>query len=252
MVAELGLDRDDGVFTLLQLGHRLGEFLHEGVGRVPAQVTAVGTRSGILGQLGQRLEALALLQALDDLLGLVLGFDQDVAGLVFLGAALGRVLDELLVFGLDFGVGDGRLLQLVGDEGADQHVLADLLQLLLDLGGLLQAALVGFLHEQLAGDQLVADHLAGFGGVRPALLGQDLDELVDARGGDGLAVDDGGILRHGGAAQQQAGRQQGGCTEGALGEKTGRGLGHIRFQKEIGLEERTVVGPFLTGAGPTR
>ena len=71
VVAELGLDRDDGVFTLLQLSHRLGEFLHEGVGRVPAQITAVGTRSGILGQLGQRLEALALLQALDDLLGLV-------------------------------------------------------------------------------------------------------------------------------------------------------------------------------------
>jgi hypothetical protein len=73
-------------------------------GRIgPAEVAATILGSGILGFLGQVLDLFALLQFGDDGLGLVFGFDQDVARLVFLVAELGR---DFGVFLLDLLVGE--------------------------------------------------------------------------------------------------------------------------------------------------
>src|SRR5256885_17044252 len=75
---------------------------------------------------------------------------QDVAGLVFL-AAVGS--DGLVVLGLGFGVGHGVLLLEVLEQRADQDGLAGQFHLLLVGFAVGQAALVGFLHEDLAGDR---------------------------------------------------------------------------------------------------
>jgi len=69
------------------------------------------------------------------------------------------------------------------------------------------AALGGFLQQDLVLDQPLLDHLAHIGGVSLALLGQFLDPGVFARLGDGLAVHDGDVLRQGQAAGQRQGRK---------------------------------------------
>ena len=83
--AELGLDRL-GNLALLQLERGLGEFRHHAVLGEPAEVAAVAGR--VLGELGRHLgEVLAALDAGERRLRLVLGRQQDVAGVDFLLAA---------------------------------------------------------------------------------------------------------------------------------------------------------------------
>ena len=72
---------------------------------------------------------------------------------------------ELVVLGLDLGVGDRVLLLVVGEQLADQDGLARELHLRLVVGRGGQAALLGFLHEHLAQHDLVA-HLRSSSGVR--------------------------------------------------------------------------------------
>jgi hypothetical protein len=169
VVAELRLHRLLRGLALLQLDHRLGELGHV-AGRVgPVEVAAVGARSRVLGLLlGDVLELLALLQVGDDLLGLVFLLHQDVARLVFL-AAVGR--HELVVLGLDLGVGHRVLLLVVGEQLADQDGLAGQFHLRLEVVAGVQAALLRFLHEDLAGDHFVLELARCISGVtgRPAL-----------------------------------------------------------------------------------
>ena len=87
-----------------------------------------------------------------------------MAHAVFGAARLGL---ELVVFGLDLGVGHRRLLVHVGGEQADQDALAGDLHLLLEVVRRAEAAALGFLDQDLVGDDLVADQLVD---VRRQLL----------------------------------------------------------------------------------
>src|SRR5581483_11455938 len=108
----------------------------EGGRGCPVEVATVGCRTGVLGLLGQIFELGTGLQLGDDGFGVFLLVHQDVAGVVFLVAGLGL---ELVVFGLDVGVGDRVLLQVVGDQGADDDGLAGQFQLVLDVGAVGEA-----------------------------------------------------------------------------------------------------------------
>src|SRR5690606_37033508 len=124
-----------------------------GVG--PVQIATLGARAWILGLLlGDVFELGALLDGRDDGLGVGFLLHQDVAGLVFL-AAVG--CDELVVFGLDLGVGHGIVLLVVREQLADQDGLAGKLHLGLVVRGAFQAALLGFLHEDFTRDDLFLD-----------------------------------------------------------------------------------------------
>jgi hypothetical protein len=175
---------------------------------------------GILGVLlRQVLELRAGLELGDDGLGLVFLLDQDVADAVFGAARLGL---ELVVFGLDLGVGDRRLLVDVGGEQADQDALAGDLHLLLEVVRGAEAAALGFLDQDLVGDDLVADQLVD---VRRQLLaaGGGLllhlgDDRVGARLRHRLAVDDGDVLGLGGQRGEPGAGD--GSQSDAGGEKT--------------------------------
>jgi hypothetical protein len=99
---------------LAELGHCLRELGHVGAGVGEVEVAAVLGRARVLrALLREVLELRAGLELGDDRLGLVFLLDQDMAGAV-LGAA--RLRLELVVFGLDLGVADRRLLVDVGGE----------------------------------------------------------------------------------------------------------------------------------------
>ena len=93
--------------------------------------------------------------------GLVFGFDQDVAGAVFLAAVAGG---HFVVFSLDFCVGDGVGFLKIDKQFANQQRLAGHFQVLLVFGGAIQATAGGFLHEDFAGDHFFFElrlHLGG-------------------------------------------------------------------------------------------
>jgi hypothetical protein len=112
--------------------------------------TPFGAGAGVFGQLlGQIFKLFALLELGNDVLGLVFLFHQDVAGLVFLATVGGG---ELVVFSLDFLVGDGVLLLEVGEQFADQDALAGQFDLVLVVFGHIQTTYLGFLQEDFAGN----------------------------------------------------------------------------------------------------
>ncbi|MDT4838409.1 hypothetical protein FQZ97_721660 [compost metagenome] len=139
MPAVLGAHRGRDL-ALFQRVQRLFESRLIDAGTSEAQVTAVGSGAGVVGELlGQGGEVLALVQALLDLLDpglgllfvqLVIDLDQDVAGL----ALFGQVADLFLVLGLEvFFLGfdlaeEGRLLQLdvFDDNLLRAHELVDM------------------------------------------------------------------------------------------------------------------------------
>lgn len=212
VVAELRLDGGGRGLALLELDHCLGELGHEARGVGPVEIAAVGARSRVLALLlGDVLELGALLQVGHDLLGLVLGLDQDVAGLVFL-AAVGR--HELVVLGLHLGIGDRAGLAVVLEQRADQDGLAGEFELVPVVVGGVQALLLRFLHEHFARDDFLAQLALHFRRDRAAGRGQLLGQHVHARLGHGLAVDDGCVLRHG----RQRNRTEQRCGRNGLQE----------------------------------
>jgi hypothetical protein len=208
--AELALHGGLRHLALFELDQGLGELGHVAAGVGPVQVAAAGAGPGVLGLLlGDVLELRALLDRGDDGLGLVLLGDQDVAGLVFLAGVGGH---ELVVFGLDLGVGHGVVLLEVDEQLADQDGLARQFHLGLVVSRAFQAALLRLLHEDLAGDHFFLDLVFHLGGDGPAgalhLLLQGLGALL----GDGLAIDDGDVLRGNGQghrAQHGSGHEAG-------------------------------------------
>ena len=236
MPAELALHRRVGHLAFLQLGQRAAELGHVGVGLGEVQVTAVGARAGILGTgLGQVFEFLAGLDLLDQRHGLFFLVDQDVAGAVLGAGGLGL---ELVVFTLGFGVGHGVLLAEVLEQLADQDALAGEFHLVAEVSAGGHAALFGFLHEDLAQHDLVACLLLNFGAdLLAAALGL-LDQHVDTRLRDGLAVHAGNVL---GVSNH---RQD--CCQGQ-GQRHGQGRAGGRCLEDHG--ERTFVGGGGEGEG---
>ena len=130
-----------------------------------------------------------------------------MAGAIFLFAQL---LFDLVVFALDFGVGNRIALEVFLNVGAHQHVLPGEFKLRGDIGLARDAELGGFLHHDFAVDQLFLDGLADLRAVGPSLAGHFLDHRVGARHRDGDAVDGGNVLRVSGAGGNQQGNGGGG------------------------------------------
>src|SRR6185436_9942920 len=110
------------------------EFRHHLLLGEEAEIAAVGG-AGILGfLLGQFGEIGALLQLFRDRLGLVLGLDQDVAGVDFgfAGDLFGCLLIDLL-----HGLVGGRGLALGGEQAVHQEPAAGERQALLEVLGIL-------------------------------------------------------------------------------------------------------------------
>ena len=180
----------------------------------PVEVATVGGRARILGAgLGQVFELGAELDLGDQGLGLVFLLHQDVAGAVFIAAVGGL---ELLVLGLCLGVGDRVLLGVVGEQLADQQALACQLHLGLVVGGRGDAATLGFLHEDLAQDDLVLDLRLQLRRARLAGLGDLAHQQIDAGLGHGLAVDGGEVLRTGRQRHKHSGQGRDGGGEHKL------------------------------------
>eukprot|EP00825_Cyclidium_porcatum_P000702 TRINITY_DN10262_c0_g1_i7.p1 TRINITY_DN10262_c0_g1~~TRINITY_DN10262_c0_g1_i7.p1 ORF type:complete len:275 (+),score=26.48 TRINITY_DN10262_c0_g1_i7:215-1039(+) len=191
VVAEIGLDRGLGVFTLLQLAQRFAKRLDVGVRRAPAEFAALVLGARILGGLGQFGEFLALVQLGDDGLGVFFLLDQHVAGLVFGAAEI--VLDQF-VLSLQLGLADRMCLDVVRQVGADQNGLFGELDLALDVGALVEALLLGFLGKDFATDQFFLDGTLQFRRIRGALSLLFCDEGVIDRLRDRLAIDGGESL----------------------------------------------------------
>ena len=164
VVAKLGLHRHFGGFALAQRHQRFGKLLHVAAGVGPIERAAIGTGARVFGRLlGDFFKLAALLELGNDGLGLVFLFHQDVARLVFLAAVGGG---KAIVFGLDVGVGHGVLFLEVTKQFADQNRLACQFDLALEVFGGVQAARLGFLHEDFAGNHFVLDlafHFRGNG-----------------------------------------------------------------------------------------
>jgi len=137
-------------------------FRHVGRGLGPIQVAAVFGGAGVLGVLlGQVLELGAGLDLGDQLLGVFLVVDEDVARVEFLARLLGL---DLVVLGLGFRVADRVRLDEVLEQRVDQHRLANQFELALVVGRVGDAGLLGFLSEDLAHHDLVTRlglHLRG-------------------------------------------------------------------------------------------
>ncbi len=211
-----------GVLAFFQLDHGLRERLHERGLVCPAEVAAAILGTGILGLLGQILELVALLEAGDDGLGLVLGLDQNVADLVFLVAELQA---DVLVFLLQHLIGDRVRLDVLVEIGTDQDALTRHHHLALDLGLLVQALLLRGLHQHFAANQFFLDGLAQFRRVFLALGDLAGHQRVGTGFGNGLAVDSGdgvgafgaeGHLRERGGKGDQRGDEQLAIHRGVL------------------------------------
>src|SRR5690606_7570000 len=111
--AELRLHGLGAEIALFHAFHGLGEFGHVVAGRAPTQFAAVLAAAGVDRiLLGGGLErGLLRLDRLDQVLGLGLVLDEDVAQLVFLPRALLGL--DVVVFLLQVGVGDGMVLQVL-------------------------------------------------------------------------------------------------------------------------------------------
>ena len=128
----------------------VGEFRHHLVLGEEAEIAAVGG-AGILGfLLGEFGEIGALLELFLDRLGLVLGLDQDVAGVNFLlaGDLLGGVLIDLL-----HGLVGGRGLAFGRQQAVHQQPVARERQPLLEILVVLDLLVLGGLGDDLHVDQ---------------------------------------------------------------------------------------------------
>ncbi len=116
---------------------------------------------GVLGLLLRQLgEVAALLQLFRDRLGLVLGLDQDVAGMDFLlaGDLLGSLLIDLL-----HGLVGGRSLALGGEQTVHQQAAAGEGQAPLEVFGVLDLLVLGGLGDDFQVDQ-EGQHIVLLGG----------------------------------------------------------------------------------------
>ncbi len=132
------------MFTLFHFGNGAGEGWHHPTRREPAQVTAVfggGAGGFFRSEFG---EISAGIQLGDNGLGLFFGFQQDMAGLVFLHVGAGNLLfiDLLDVFFLHRVFAEGLL-----DQGLDHQFDALLFQHECDLGILFNLLFFCFLVE---------------------------------------------------------------------------------------------------------
>ena len=121
-----------------------------------------------------------------------------MAGFEFLAGVLGG---ELVVFGLDFFVGDGVLLLEVTEQFADQDGLAGQFNLGFEVFGGVQATHLGFLHENLAGDDFVLELALHFRRHGPPGALDLLSQRVHARLRNGFSIHDSHVLGHGGGRQ---------------------------------------------------
>ncbi len=221
MPAELALHRGLGVLALVQLVGRSPEFRdHVAVAEI-AEVAAIGGArilGFLLGELG---EIGTLVELGDDVLGLGLGGDEDVAGpQLFLGL---HGLRHYVIFLLQ-----GRIAQLVLQLAAQQH-LADRLILIgsderLDLGVVLQLLLAPLVDHQSDVDQPVDQGREILIDLVAVLGRQRLGRGDDVRPVQGLAIDDGDhrIARRGGGLGGCAGRALSGRTLSGCGRTLGR------------------------------
>ncbi|MNY02217.1 hypothetical protein D3C86_1347820 [compost metagenome] len=211
MPAKLGLDRRVGHLALLQAGHRGRELGHVAGAVGPVQVAAIDGRAGVLRRsLGHVLELGAALDLGDDCAGVGFLLHQDVADVVFLAVAELRL--DLVVLLAQFVVAGAVGAHVVLEHRAGQHVELGLLELLLHVVALGDAALVGFLQQQFPVDQHGAGPVAQLGAGGLAGAG---DQLVQLGRGDGLAIHNGGVLGDCGQAasskhSRQAEREDGG------------------------------------------
>ena len=190
--AKLALHRGLGHLALAELDQGFREFAHIAGGVGPVQIAALGARAWVFGLLlGDIFKLGTLFDGCNDGFGIRFLVHQDVAGLVFLAAVVGH---ELVVLGLDFSVGHGVVLLVVGEQFADQDGLAGQLHLRFVVGRSFEAALLGFLQEDFAGDHFFLDltfHFRGDGAAGPLyLLAQNFGALF----GHGLAIHDGKVL----------------------------------------------------------
>ena len=127
-----------------------GEFRHHLFLGEEAEIAAIGG-AGVLGLLLRQFgEVAALLQLFGDRLGLVLGLDQDVAGVNFhfTGDLLGGLLIDLL-----HGLIGGRGLALGGEQAVHQQAAARERQTLLEVFGILDLLVLGGLGDDFQVDQ---------------------------------------------------------------------------------------------------
>ena len=141
---------------------------------------------------------------------------------------------ELVVLDLGIGVADRVLLAVVLEQLADQDALAGQFHLAAEVGAGSDAAPFRFLHKYFAQHHLVAGLLLDLGAdFLAAALGL-LDELVNARLGHGLAVDQGNVLGLGGQRQRQRQGQREASGEGC-GRACGREHGHHGKRTFVGM-----------------
>ena len=130
-------------------------------------------------------------------------------GFVFLATVSGY---ELVVFGLDVGVGWRIGFLEVGHHVVDQQVLAQQLNLRFEFVGGVEPALLAFLADDFKQHQAVFD-LGRCVGWRGAAGAFHLPQHgLQAAGGYRFAVDDGDVLRHGAdtAGSEQRGNRAAG------------------------------------------
>ncbi len=97
---------------------------------------------------------------------------------------------------MNFSVVDGVLFQVVADQGVDDDGLACVLDLLLDGCIFTETFVFRFLHQHFTADQVLLDHFAQLRRIRLLALGDDLlDDCINARRWDRLAINNGNILR---------------------------------------------------------
>ena len=195
--------------AFLHAGEGVAEGRNEGAGNDPAELAAAILVAAVFGEfLGELVEVGALVEAADDVLGLVFGLDEDVADLVF-GRAVGGLFS--LVGLADVFVLDRVFLGPVAQDGVDEDLVAGGFDGLLDVGVAVKLGLLGFLKQDglLREDVL---HLAlKFGACGLALSDGAVVECLLLGNADGFTVDLEGLKfsvgraggHHGGHAENQ-------------------------------------------------
>jgi hypothetical protein len=221
--AEAGLDRLLGVLALVEGEGRLGEFRDHVLGGEIAEVAALGGGLGVdrllagdIGEIG------AAIELLDDLVGLVLAVDQDVAGPHL--HHRGHFLEELLVAGLDRLVADLRLEVMV------EHRLADLLVLVVGHLGLDRRVVLQVLPAPFGGQQVEVDQ------ALDQRRKQLLDLLLVGLGQAARRLDDVGAVQL--LAVDLGDHRIAGRRRRAGGRRRGRGLGHRQGRQRHEAQRR--------------
>ena len=187
MPAVLRLHRVGGVLAGLEIAHRVRKRLHHVIEREPSEIATVGLRGVHRLRLGEVLELLALLQAVDDFLREWLRRDEDVPGVVL---RLRQLRHLSVVLGLQLIV--GRLL--VSEHLLRERLLEDVQPLHLDelcrLRLLVQALLLRLFGQQLRPDQVVEGLRALLRReIARSLAGDPLDVELVGVAADRRAVD---------------------------------------------------------------